>query len=299
MKMGGHQNIGQLTTVRRFARYLRKPEQSGFTVIEVLIVLGVTAFIFVLAAWQISGRQNRTAFEVAIREVHSQIEKVVNEVSSGFYPSFSNISCIGTPTGPSITLAVGTEQGVNQDCIAMGKVIQFGVAGTDPEQFRVYTIAGLRLNPANGADVGSRANAFPKVIAPSTTNPNVPDNSVPETFQSGLSVASMVWGAGSTATGAVAFSQSLAPYNSGVIQSGSHRVEVAPIEGSSLNMTPQAMAEAINTSWATSTINPTSGIRICIRSGTTDQSGLITIGSQNRELSVTLDVRSNPTCATS
>jgi prepilin-type N-terminal cleavage/methylation domain-containing protein len=297
MKMGGHQNLGQLTTVRRFTRRpVAAPKQSGFTVIEVLIVLAVTAFIFVMAAWQISGRQNRTAFEVAIREVHSQIQKVVNEVSSGFYPSFNNISCLGTPTGPSITLAAGSEQGVNQDCIAMGKVIQFRVAGTDPEQFRVYTIAGLRLNPDDNTESDSPADARPKVIAPSSSNPNVPDNSVRETLQSGTTTHSVVWGAGAgTAVGAIAFSQSMGSFgSSGVLQSGAHRVEVAAVDTTTLNMTSQVAAEAINSNWASSTFNPADGIRICFNSGTTDQSGLVTIGSKGRDLSVSLDVRSSP-----
>jgi hypothetical protein len=238
MKMGGPQRFGQFAAMRRVVRgWFRAPKDSGFTVIEVMIVLGVTAFIFVLAAWQISGRQNRTAFEVAIREVHSQIQKVVNEVASGFYPSFGNVNCLGTPTGPSISLAAGTEQGVHEDCIAMGKVIQFKVAGTEPEQFRVYTIAGLRLDPDDGTEVDEPADARPVVVAPSSSDPDVPNNAIPETLQSGLTVYSAVWGAGAgTPIGAVAFSQSLGAFGgSGTLQSGSHRVDVAPVDNTSLN----------------------------------------------------------------
>jgi hypothetical protein len=71
---------------------------------------------------------------------------------------------------------------------------------------------------------------------------------------------------------------------------------VLPVSGTSLNTTPAAAAEAINSRLGTSPIN-VGGVRICFVSGGTDESGLITIGSNNRQLSVTLSIKGNKTCS--
>jgi hypothetical protein len=99
----------------------------------------------------------------------------------------------------------------------------------------------------------------------------------------------------------VAFSQSLARYSGGLIQSGSQQVDVIPLGNSSgpsvLGMTQQQAAERLNTNFIASTPNPADGVRICFVSGGSEQSGLITIGTTNRELAVQLDIKSNRTCA--
>lgn len=281
----------------RAYRTLFSAQARGFTVIEVLVVLAVTGALFVGAAVLISGKQNQTAFSQAIREIQSQIQQTINEVAIGYYANLGNFSCVGAPSGPSITATSGGQQGTNSDCIFMGKVIQFKVAGTDPEQFKIYTVAGLRLSTATGDDVDTRVAAKPVAIAPSTSRPSVPDNSTTEILQNGLSVHSMEWGPGSASIGAVGFSQSLAQYSGSVIQSGSQKVDVIPINASSLNMTAEAAAESINATFAAGAANPAEGVRICFVSGGTNQSGLITIGSNNRELSVKLDIKSNKTCS--
>src|SRR6266511_2117091 len=104
----------------------------GFTVVETLIVLAVTGGLFVAIAATLSGRQNRTQFTQAIQEIQSQIQQVVNDVGSGYFPSTNNFSCSATLAGPSIATG-SAEQGSNAGCVFIGKAIQFGVAGTDPE----------------------------------------------------------------------------------------------------------------------------------------------------------------------
>lgn len=272
---------------------------SGFTIIEVMIVLGVSGLLFVAAAVLIAGRQNQTAFEQAIRDIQARVQQTLNEVAIGYYPNMGNFSCTVTGTNaPAISAGTG-QQGVNSDCIFMGKVLQFRVSGgvTNPEQFKIYTMAGRRLSSSgNGADSGSRATAKAVTVAPSTSASSVPDNSVNGQLQNGLTTVSMVWGSGATATGAVAFSQSLAQYSGGQLQSGSQQVDVIPISGTTFDMTPLQAAEAINANFATSTANPTSGVRICFASESANQSGLLTIGTQSRELSVKLDIKYNKTC---
>lgn len=275
----------------------------GFTIIEVMIVLAVTGGLFISAAVLIAGRQAKTEFSQAIRQVQSQIQQVINDVATGYYPNTSNFQCNVTGTGaPNVTPGT-TEQGTNTDCIFMGKVMQFDIAGTDPEEFKVYTLVGRRTSSDNVTeDASSRANAKPVVIAPSTNDPDVPDNSQTGLLQSGLTTHSMVWGAGSgTPTGAVAFSQSLAQYSDGLIQSGAQQLSVIPITNASyamtLDMTKLEGAESINRNYVGSTADPANGVRICFASGGTNQSGLIRIGGNQGQLAVTLTIMSNKTCS--
>jgi hypothetical protein len=175
--------------------------------------------------------------------------------------------------------------------------MQFGVSGTDPEEFRVYTLAGLQRNSA-GDEVATYAEAAPKVVAPSTSSPTVPDASSTGKLLYGLTTHFMNYDAGNTNVGAVAFVNSLAEYSSGSIVSGAQQVQVIPINNTGLNVSPNGAAESINNNFVASPINVADGVRLCFASGGTNQSGLITIGSNNRQLSVTLSIKeNNKTCA--
>lgn len=267
----------------------------AFTIVEVLIVLAVTGMLFVSAAILIAGRRQQTEFNQAIRQVQQQIQQVINDVATGYYPKTDNFVCTVNGTNPPTISPGVSEQGTNSDCIFMGRTIQFQVAGTSPEQFKVYTIVGRRLSSTgSGDDSTSRATARPVAIAPSTANPGVPDNS--ETYQllGGLTTVSMVWGASSSPIGSVGFMQSLAPPTVG--ESASQTIRVIPVSNSTLGATSLLGVTQINDNFATSAYDP-NGVRICFASGGTNQSGLITIGGAGRQLSVTLDIKSNKTCS--
>jgi type II secretory pathway pseudopilin PulG len=266
----------------------------GFTIVETLIVLAVTGGLFAAVAVTLSGRQNRTQFQQSIQEIKSQIEQTINEVGTGFYPNTNNFRCTAGGSGPNL-VSGATNQGENTGCIFLGKVMQFDIAGTDPEEFRVFTVAGLQRTGA-GDEVKTYAEAMPKVVAPSTSSPSTPDATANGKLLYGLSTGGMYYGTTTTNIGAIAFVNSLAEYSSGSIVSGAQHVNVIPINGTSLNATPTAAAEAINSRFTTSPINVGNGVHLCFVSGGTDQSGLITIGSNNRQLSVTLSIKGNKTC---
>lgn len=297
--MGGHTTGQYRGMYRRLRRLFRASRTSrGFTIIEVLIVLAVTALIFVAAVVQISGRQNRTAFQVAVREVQSQIQKTINEVSTGFYPNLGDIQCTGSAaTGPVITFGT-TEQGANSGCIFLGKALQFKVAGTSPEQFATLSIAGVQQGGVGSAESSSLAEAKPLAIA-STESTTLPSATVTDTLQSGLTVSKMWYmnGASQVDVGIVAFVGSLAQFSGGALQSGAQQVNMVPIDLSVLDDSLLRGAEALNAHITTSTVNPTSGLFICFVSGTTDESALITIGGNSRQLTVTLATKSNTTCS--
>jgi len=267
----------------------------GFTIIETLIVLAITGGLFASVALTISGKQGRTQFEQSVNDVKAQIEQVINDVAVGFYPNTNNFSCQAGGFGPVIGTATAA-QGENTGCVFLGRVIQFGISGTDPEQFRVYTVTGLQRT-TGGAEVTSFAQALPKVVAPTDASPSTPDASSPGRLQYGLTICKTLPSCPSqTNVGAIAFMNSLASYSNGAIVSGSQQLKIIPISGSTLNVSANAAAGTINSNIATSS-EATSAVNLCFISGSSNQSGLIKIGNANKELTVTLTVKGNKTCS--
>jgi hypothetical protein len=108
-----------------------------------------------------------------------------------------------------------------------------------------------------------------------------PDASATGKLLYGLTTSEVYFGTPKTNIGAIAFMNSLAQYSGGSVISGAQSVNVIPINSTSLNTTSAAAAQAINTGFVTSPANVANGVHLCFVSGSTDESGLITIGSNN------------------
>jgi prepilin-type N-terminal cleavage/methylation domain-containing protein len=270
-------------------------QAHGFTIVEVMIVLAVTGALFVSAAIMISGRQNQTDFDQGIRQIQTQIQQTIGEVESGYYPSVQNFRCTPGASEPAIT-GGSTEQGKNNGCIFMGKALQFQVDGTTPERYAVFSLAGLQKKLGNpDQEVANLSEARPIAVAPgSGAHSAVPDVTNLTPLQNGLTNVYVHYNGNSVK--ALAFVNSLAAYNGdGTIQSGSQQVQMVPVMGS-LPATTADTAEVIDTNLRSGS-PATSGVELCFASGGTKQSGKITIGSTNRQLSVTLDIKGNTTCS--
>lgn len=123
-------------------------QSLGYTIVEVLIVLAVSSFMFVIAANFINGRQERAAFAEGSNDLASALSSLLDQVVDGHY---SDIPLTCTPSGGGLDVnygAVGTQQGTHEDCVFLGKVMRFydGSAGTgDPRPYyQVYSLAAAR-----------------------------------------------------------------------------------------------------------------------------------------------------------
>lgn len=297
---GGPSISGRSVNTRGALRnLLATSREGGFTVIEVIIVLAISGALFVSAAIMISGRQNQTAFDQAVQQVHSQIQQALNEVSTGYYPNNTDFQCTALINGSPPTLSAGnTGQGANSGCIFLGKAIQFTVENHDPEQFAIYTITGRQKVSTGGAESGSLAEAMPIVVAPSNTtqeSSGYPNNTVTEELRSGLRVVRMWYNDGGPDVdiGGIAFVKSLAAFGtSGQVVSGAGSVDVIALDGTIRHDTKLAMALKMNSGTggriANGNVNPVNGIFVCFESGGTEDYGIVRIGGGNRELSVDL-----------
>lgn len=147
----------------------RLAQARGFTIVETLIVLAVTTAMFIVAITAFSGQQERTRFSQATRDITSKVTDVANDVSAGYFADTSEWTCTQRPTdSPLIDRgAVASGQGKNQDCIFLGKALQFGPNDEDCaancSTMRIATVVGHRtVTTATGTrDVETLAEARP------------------------------------------------------------------------------------------------------------------------------------------
>jgi len=147
----------------------------GYTILEVLIFIAVSAFIFFAAMTAVSGRQDRVQFSQSVREFEAKIADTINDVTTGFYPTNNLVECtVNGADGPAIQQStINVELGANSDCLFVGKAIQFVPAGVsnNESKFYIYSLAGRRYStgtiPVKSIDEAKPvavAGAFPDTV---------------------------------------------------------------------------------------------------------------------------------------
>ena len=286
----------------------RAVRAAGFTIVETLIVLAVTGFLFVAIAATLSGKQGRNQFIEAINNVQGQIQQSISEVQSGYYTNTNNFKCDSTGSGVHITPGAAA-QGTNvsdiaRGCVFLGKALQFGT-DTTPAQVTAFSLAGWI--GASGTDpvtalADSDITPIYKTTIGTYTNTTAPTSGVTSVggLLNGLTLASFTYNNGGSdlPIAAVAFVSELGSLKaSNTYNSGIQPVDLIPvgIGGSNLKRSNQDVANALNSINPT-LINPKNGVKICFASGTTNQSGLITIGANGDSLRVDLQIMDGTTC---
>lgn len=120
--------------------------RGGYTIIEVMIVLAVSAALLGSSVTLINQQNRRTAFNQTVRDLELKIQDILNDVDTGFYPTNNNFSCIASSTAgtaPTIT-ANPNEQGKNEGCIFIGKALHFAPALDSDSLINIYTVVGRK-----------------------------------------------------------------------------------------------------------------------------------------------------------
>jgi len=266
----------------------------GYTIVEVMIFLAVSASLFVVAAAVISGQQGKSEFAQSLNDIESKIRDVANDVSNGFYPNTNNFKCTtdGSGSGPAITANAGGTQGTNFGCIFVGRVLHFGVSGTNSIGYNLYTVAGQRLVGGSGSNEATSLSETKPVAVAIDTNGKSAVNAFDDLkLQSGMMVSKMYYTIGATTTNitALGFFSTFSSYANGNLSSGSQSIQLVPIPGPTttpLNtLSSQTAADLIDSfTSAAYDSNPANGVVICFASGGSNQYGQITIGSNGRAL---------------
>lgn len=178
---------------------------SGYTIVEIMIFLAVSGALFVLAMITINGQQARAAFAQGTRDFQSSMQDLINDVQNGNFPENTNYTCVLGGSGqPQIGNGGGSNQGTHEDCVFLGKVIQFSPNRTALD---VYTVVGRRSLP-NNQEVTSYAQARPATAPTGQFNERL-------TIPGGLTVTDVISvdGVVSPNVGGVAFFNALTQYS--------------------------------------------------------------------------------------
>ncbi len=205
----------------------------GYTIVEVMIFLAISGFMFVIAAAFVSGKQATAEFRQGINDINTQVQQVINDVSNGFFPSNSDFTCTANSSGPAPGSG-RTTQGANYGCIFLGKVIQFGAGNA--ASYNIYTVAGCQFTPCTtaGTSPNNLSDAEPTIIS-TKNNPFWHDLTQYELLNWGLGVTKMTSTVNGTASNidAVGFFGSLSNYDptTGNLESGSQSLDVVTFTG--------------------------------------------------------------------
>ncbi len=149
--------------------------RGGFTIIETMMVLGVTAVIFVAVIGSITDRQNRIQFSQGMQDINSSISDIMNDVNTGYFPTTPGLTCVAGSNNAAPQLSydasLGDTTGARKDCLFVGKIIQIGTNNSASDGF-VYSMAGRRLNynGPSSSDVANFLELKPVVIDSKNTD---------------------------------------------------------------------------------------------------------------------------------
>ncbi|QQS20357.1 type II secretion system protein [Candidatus Saccharibacteria bacterium] len=269
----------------------------GFTVVETLIVLAVTSGLFVITAVAINGRQQKTEFQVGIRNLQQQFQQIITEAATGYYPVSSSFRCSLIGGGDNVRLQGGgsNEQGSNEACTFVGKALVVG--GPDHlDNYSVFSLAARRVLDDGVTEVRNPAEAMVTAIAPSSANGSSPDTQITKPIPNALTFVSarpvgLGWASGEVAA---SFLSGFANFEgSGEETGGSQRLELRGFANWSTGVSD---ADAIDREAIPGPgrypLFP-NGVEYCFRSNGTNQSAIVTISSG---LAVSYKIKAGITC---
>lgn len=200
-------------------------DTRGYTIVETLLFLAISGFMFVIAAAFVSGKQSKAEFKQGLNQFNSNVSAVINDVGNGYFPSTGNFSCranytLGSPVAidPSGSNSQGTNGGDNANggCVFIGKILE---PLSSNGGYNVYTVAGrqYKTSPEQGQVPISFAEAGLQAVDPVLTQHN--------NYQWGMELTKIV-NHGSPIK-AIGFFTGFGQYVSGALQGGSGLAVVA------------------------------------------------------------------------
>ena len=133
---------------------------QGFTIVEVMIVLAVTALLITSALVFISGKQQTTEFNQSVNDIQSRVSEIMSYVENGYYSRTNSFTCTENAGKPRPVAGPGN-LGTNDECTFIGRAIKF----TTSSDFNVYSLIGLRNRAGTDVNVINLSQAHPLVLS--------------------------------------------------------------------------------------------------------------------------------------
>lgn len=262
----------------------KNKQPLGYTIIEVMIVLAVSGLMFVIAATFINGKQEKTAFTAGVNEMASRLQDTIEQVVDGRFSDIPLTCAVGS-SNLSFTSAGSPNQGLNQDCIFLGKMLHFSEGGND-NHYETFTLAGSRLD-SSGALATSLTGAVPTPVdVPySSGGASAPVLTTQQSLPQGLTAKVKI--NSSITNYSFGFVQSLGSLNAGVLQSGAQNTGlVYATTENSPNDSETAAAQKIGDNTPNTHLQSAQQASLCVTDGS--RYAIITVGSNNAQLSVSV-----------
>jgi hypothetical protein len=124
---------------------------GGFTVVEVMIVLAISAVMLLTALTAFSGKKETTYFSQAVYDLRSQLQSWANDVSSQSVPGIQQFTCTPKILNGVMRPTLTPGNTTNQDCIYLGQAIQVAPGRSTLISYPVF---GLRTIYNGSTDSG-------------------------------------------------------------------------------------------------------------------------------------------------
>lgn len=266
MRAVEHNAYGILTGMKR-------RDEAGYTIVEVLIVLSVTMVLFFAVTVTFAGRNGQTELNQAVGHMESYLQGVANDVVNGYYPN--GFTCTAPIGGGDIVITgVAASPGTNVGCAFLGKGVAFDTANA-----ATFTVLGRQFT----RDVGSPTAETLALARPQGTA----TGAQPYVNQYGLEATRIVDIAnpGNQYTTLVFISQLGGGVDSANPLSGSRVTNIYGLAGTaSFSSNAAARAGIVN---AGSLVLLPEGARLCFTGGN-GQKARITVGETGNQLSTTV-----------
>lgn len=143
--------------------------QSGYSIIEIMIVLAITGVIFISALALFSGQGAEVNFNQGVSDLASELSTQASSVSASQFYSAGGYKCTvgGNPPRATLSASAGSSGGTNQDCISIGRAFE---AIADTNDIFIYNVLGNRQTYSGGIPLGpagSLAEANPTIATAS------------------------------------------------------------------------------------------------------------------------------------
>jgi prepilin-type N-terminal cleavage/methylation domain-containing protein len=115
---------------------------SGFTIVEVLMVLAISATMIVASSIVFTQTRENSYFSQGMYDLQSQFQSMANNVSSQNVSNFQAYTCSPALISGVMRPVLNTPgSGTNQDCILLGLAVQTAVGNTT---LNLYPVFGLK-----------------------------------------------------------------------------------------------------------------------------------------------------------
>lgn len=131
--------------------------RGGYTIIEVMVVIAITAALFLSSIRLINGQQGDTQFSQVMQDLSSKMQSYVGQIKASSYPGMENYYCT-IPAGQSRPqLVAGSSSSNLYNCVVLGRAFQVQPGTANSNVIHSYIVMGTRNVYSGTSDTGQLA----------------------------------------------------------------------------------------------------------------------------------------------